>query len=550
MKSEAPGFPLKSLKEENNANLEQVVTSDLEKFEDFLLVNRLGSLAADTSPQKLLHVLRAKLGDLSNKIYDTFYVQNNIEIVLLQAGDSHEILMELSKEITAVYFTAKLASLKCAELQIKIFQETFSLLQSLFESLLKLYSSKGEDAVNQDEFTVILSLGFLCTALSQFIGPEASDRVEKALTLLISLAPIQQIVDSFKNIIPPAHKSRLFTLTLYNDLQKMETRIDTSEPQQIAKLKGIMEVVLNRYGDFFLSYYADEVLLTFNEKDLVDCPVALWEKATHGTGSRIQTELGPSFIVNMIKMQWGIIKDFNGIVPDPSESCLLFHTEQKNLFRFLLDQGQQLFLLVGALYTVLNEDQSYQSTFVTDAEILNKVFIELMDHLARLVMALDDDYEVTTQNELSTIEDPDKRKFIQSTKFYILLLCLSLCLIQLSLTGPLNISTTASLSAVLEHYMSRSDFTAAARDQNLKSDFQAEFKKHSVILCSNYSMIKRLSSGVLMKLEGRSLKLNVFNTGMTWNMLSFTVLVASASTIVFIWFFKTLITFLEDILVF
>ena len=513
---------------------------------DFLLINRLGALSKNSSFQRMSASMRAQLCDLLNRIYDTFFIHDN-EIVLLHPEDTENILIALAKEINAAYFIVKLTSLKGPGYQDDILIQSSSLLISLFERLLKLYASKGADSVTSLEFNVILSLGFLTVALSQFIGKEACNRADPSLTLLLSLTPVEKIVQAFKIILPEAHQSRLFTLTIYRDLQKIENHMEKDELDQTAKLKGVMELVLLRYGPFFLNYYADEILITFRRTDLLECPEELWKKATHG-GNKIQAELGPSFLANMIKFQWGIIKDFNGIVPDPSNDSILYHTELENLFEFLVDQGQQLFLLTGALYSVLEENPSYQSTFVTDAELLTNIYTELMDHLSRIVTALNEAYTVKAQCGGSKIDHLDALILLQSTKFYVLLLSLSLCLIQLSLTGPLNISTVSSVSPIIEQYLFASDFTATLKtiDQPTQ-EFKDEFKSKKSLLCSNYSMIKKLSSSIFVQLEGNNPKPNALRSGMSWNMLNFTILVTIIFSVLSIRLIQAIISLLDSL---
>ena len=473
---------------------------------DFLLINRLGALSKNSSFQRMSAAMRAQLCDLLNRIYDTFFIHDN-EIVLLHPEDTENVMISLAKEINAAYFIVKLTSLKGPGYQDDILIQSSSLLISLFERLLNLYASKGADSVT----------------------------------------PVEKIVQAFKIILPEAHQSRLFTLTIYRDLQKIENHMEKDELDQTAKLKGVMELVLLRYGPFFLNYYADEILITFRRTDLLECPEELWKKATHG-GNKIQAELGPSFLANMIKFQWGIIKDFNGIVPDPSNDSILYHTELENLFEFLVDQGQQLFLLTGALYSVLEENPSYQSTFVTDAELLTNIYTELMDHLSRIVTALNEAYTVKAQCGGSKIDHLDALILLQSTKFYVLLLSLSLCLIQLSLTGPLNISTVSSVSPIIEQYLFASDFTATLKtiDQPTQ-EFKDEFKSKKSLLCSNYSMIKKLSSSIFVQLEGNNPKPNALRSGMSWNMLNFTILVTIIFSVLSIRLIQAIISLLDSL---
>lgn len=492
--------------------------------------------------------LQIQLNEVLLKIYDSFTVQDGFLRFFDSKSpeDEAEDLAKLANDVKSVYYTAKFASLKCPSKPVENICNTFLILLKLFEDLLKNYSDRGSDGLRQQEdLNIIFTLGFLLSALSHFVHDEYKAQTEPILVLLISLTSLQQLVESFKIILPPAHQSRLFILTLYQDLQRIQTSLQEEDADQIAKLKAIMELAFIRYGDFFLSNYTDELLFTLNCSDLLECPEALWNKATHGTNT-IQTELGPSFLVSMIKYQWAIIKDFQGLVPDPTSEIILYHTDSGYLFDFLNDQAQQLFLLAAALNTVLNQDENHRSAFNTDADTLVQIYTQLMDYLDRIVSALMDGYAVHSQNDQVNLTRFDQMILLQSTKFFVILLTLSLCSIQLSMTGPLHISSAPSISPVLEHYLFKSDFTASAKTCDISDDFSQEFIKHSIALFANYSMLKYLSKPVQSRLEGKSDKKGVLGTQLSLNMLSFSVLVVVMFFIQFIWFIQSILAFIDD----
>ena len=392
--------------------------------------------------------------------------------------------------------------------------------------MLKSFTNSGEDsAVPIEDFNILMSLVLLVKALSHFIDEEARKRVEPALALLISSTPLEQLVDSFKVILPPSHQSRLFKLSIYTDLQEVEGKFELDETAQLAKLKCIMELAFKRYGVYFLRYYADEVMINLNKKDLMDCPLALWNKATHGEDA-MQLDFGPSFFVIIIKYQWGIIKDYHGISPDPTENAILYHSQLTNLFDFLFDQAQQLFLFVGALSYILNNDEIGMESD-TDTNTLIIIYTEMMNHLDRICTGLNKSYDIQAQEGDEQLSLQEQMKFKQLTKVYILLLTLSVCSIQLSLTGPLHITTAPSISAVLEHYITNSDFTAPIKDCTILDDFGFEFEIQSSDLIRNYSMIRGISLPVLLHLERKDTKLTALNSGLSWNMLSLFVLIVT-----------------------
>ena len=512
---------------------------------ELAFLNRLGCPSQKVSPSRLLSALEHQLNDLLNNIYEFFCITDGLLRLTNSKPDETEELAKLSKEIVAVYYTAKLASLKCPSVTVENLLVSFSILLRLFEDLLKNYSEKGSDGLIQEDLNILFAFGLLLSALSRFVDGDRRSQTEPILVLLISLTGLQQLVDSFKMILLPAHQSRLFTLTLYRDLENIQASIQAEDADQIAKLKAIMELAFIRYGEFFLSSYTEELLFTLNCTDLLECPEALWNKATHGQ-TKIQTDLGPSFLVSMLKYQWAIIKDFQGLTPDPSNEIILFHTDLEDLFKFLSDQAQQLFLLTSALHTVLNEDTDYSSSFNTDADTLNKIYIELMDHLVRIVSALMEAFAVLSQNEETKLTRIEQMNLLQSTKFHVILLIFSLCSIQLSLAGPLHISTAPSISPVIELYLSKSDFTAASDTFELSEDFCAEFVKQSPSLYSNYSMLKGLSNAVQDKLSSTVLEKGILSTKFSLNMLSFCVLVVVMFFIQLTWFIQAVYAFIDD----
>lgn len=508
-------------------------------------LNRLGCPSQKISSSRLLLALQSQLNDLLYKIYDSFTISNGTMRATAPTRDETEELARLAKEIVAVYYTAKLATLKCPPEPIEEIANSFSILQKLFEDLLKEFSERGSETLRQEDLNIILSFGLLLSSLSYFIHEESKAHTEPIIILLISLTSLQQLVDSFKMILPPAHQSRLFVLTLYNDLERIQASLQVEDADQIAKLKAILELAFIRYGEFFMSSYTEELLLTLNCTDLLECPDAVWGKATHGK-STIQTELGPSFLVSMLKYQWAIIKDFNGVVPDPTNDIILVYSDLENLFDFLNDQAQQLFFLAAALNTVLNDDSNSRTNFNTDSETLFKIYAELMDYLVRIVSALTDSYIVHSQNDEINLTRLDQVYILQCAKFNVILLTFSLCSIQLSLTGPLHISTAPSISPVLEIYLFKSDFTAASDSCDLSENFTKTFAKQSQTLYSNYSMLRGLSKSVQLKLEGKPIEKGVFGTQLSLNMLSFYVLVIFMFLIQLIWFIQSFMLFIGD----
>ena len=207
-----------------------------------------------------------------------------------------------------------------------------------------------------------------------------------------------------------------------------------------------MDLAIKRYGEFFLRYYADEVKRNLNQDDLMDCPAALLDK------SEASFQLSPSFYVTIIKYQWGIIKDFQGVSVDPLNKSIAYHMQLENLFDFLFDQAQQLFVFTSTLNAILNDEETFISGFSTDADTLIAIYTELMNHLDRLCTGLNNSYDILAQEATNnkSIDRPQQMKLKQLTKVYILLLTFSVCSIQLSLTGPLQITTAPSISAVLE----------------------------------------------------------------------------------------------------
>jgi hypothetical protein len=538
--------------EENQIQMQNTVSSREEEEEEnntnsteLDFIDRLGRPSQNIPSSRLLFTLQKQLNDLLLDIYDSFTLSNGTLLPLNPKADGASELAKLANDMVSLYFTAKLATLKCASKPVEDIVNSFCILLRLFEDLLKTYSKRGSEALRQEDLNILFAFGFLLSSLSHFVDEEIKTQSEPILVLLISLTSLQRLVDSFKMIFPPAHQSRLFVLTLYSDLERIQATLQGEDADQIAKLKALIELAFIRYGDYFMSSYTEELLFTFNCPHLLECPAAIWNKATQGK-STIQTDLGPSFLVSMLKYQWGLIKDFNGVAADPTNNIILFHTDLENLFEFLNDQAQQLFLLASALNTVLNEDARFRATFNTDAETLFKIYTELMDYLVRIVSGLMDGYSVHSQNEGTNLTTEEQMDILQCAKFHIVLMTFSLCSVQLSLTGPLHISTAPSISPVLEFYLSKSDFTASSQTCELSHEFTKTFASQSASFYSNYSMLKGLSKIVQAKLEGTFIDKGVFNTHLSLNMLSFTVLVIFMFFIQLIWFIQALLAFIED----
>lgn len=509
-------------------------------------LNRLGCPSQNFSSAQLLLALQKQLNDLLLDIFDYFTLSNGtLKLIHRNKENEPEELAKLAKSIVSVYYTAKLASLKCPSEPVEDIVNIFSIILKLFEDLLKTYSEWGSEFLTQEDLNILFSFGILLSSLSHFVDQERKTQTEPIFVLLISLTSVHQLVDTFKMILPTAHQSRLFALTLCYDLERIQASLQVEEADQRAKLKAIIELAFIRYGDFFMSSYTEELLFTFNCKDLLECPAAVWNKATHGK-STIQTEFGPSFLVSVLKYQWAIIKDFNGAVPDPTNDIILFHTDLENLFDFLNDQAQQLFLLATALNTVLNEETSYRASFNTDSETLFKIYTELMDYLARIASSLMDDYTARSQNDETILTRLEQMDLIQSLKFHLVLMTFSLCSIQLSLTGPLHISTAPSISPVLEFYLSKSDFIASSDTCELSEKFTITFNSQASTLYSNYSMLKGLSKKVQSKLEGKLIEKGVLGTKLSLNMLSFCILVVFMFVVQFIWFIQAVFAFIDD----
>lgn len=539
----------------NSSDLEQVITRDEDPFANFRsssqLLSRLGVPLASVSRSQMMTILGNQVADVIELFYDSFIVKDG-KLVMVWAAegvDAEAVVTEkclLVKDINEVYFTAKLAALRFPNASVPKYRQDYTTLKSLFDTLLETYTQREDEPLVDEDLFILISLALLVSALAHFIDAEERNRTEPALALLLSLTSLNDLVTAFKYILPPAHQSRLFTLTLYRDLQRVEAKLDSAEEfDQIAKLKALMELAFLRYGDFFLRYYADEVMQTLGETDLIDCPLALWDKATHD-GDQIQLDFGPSFLVSMLKYQWGIIKDFNGISPDPSNSSILYHTTLENLFEFLFDQAQQLFLFVGALNAVLSDGEAQFVNFNTDADTLITVYMEMMHHLDRICTALNDSYDVLPQEKGEVISRVDQMTLKQLSKVYILLLAFSICSIQLSLTGPLQITTAPSISAVLEQYISKSDFSTPIKECFVLDLFIAEFVSHSPDLIRNYSMIRGLSMSVLLHLEGKLTKVTAFNTGISWNMFSFFILMSSLLLLQLLWITRSVWAMAHD----
>jgi hypothetical protein len=524
------------------------ISDGLQEEEEYVLT-RLGYPNPNMKGSSMRFALKRQLSNLLNRIYDIFYVENGQIFLLDRRLDEEKTLKALVRDIMSVYYTAKLTSLKSSTRQDD-FRQFFEVFLRRFEDLLKFYAHRNESsqlATPSQQFSVFLSLGFLVTAVARFMDEEARTRTEPALALLISFATPSQLAEVFMEILPPAHQSRLFALTVYADLQMVEQKFDsTGEREHISKLKAVMEVAFKRYGDNFLSFYSDELFVTFETVNLMKCPRELWNLATQGNGKVIQTELGASFLVNLIKYQWGIIADFNGVVADPSINAILMHTDLKNLFIFLHNQAQQLYLLVSALNYVLNDETHTRSAFRKDSDTLIRVYVELMDYVTRLSSALIDEYDVIPQSSTSTLSPQQSTDMLQPTKFYILLLSLSICSIQLSLTGPLHISNAPPFSQIIEYYIGSVDFTMARNTCKIKPQFANQFKLDSSVIFSNYSIIKDLSKPVLEHLSGQNSKMDALGTGLTWNFLSFCILVLVAFSAAVICSIRNYLVFIDD----
>ena len=502
------------------------------------LFDRLGVPIPGIKAVEFLQLLGNQVADLIQLIYESFLVDKG-KLVMINGSDFEADVIKnekllLTRDINEVYVTARLVSSMCPNTSVLSFRQNFTVLRNILDDLFSSYTQRNEEQVPIEDFGIVLSLALLVSALSHFIDAEEQTRAEPALALLISLTQLEHVVDAFNEIFPPAHQSRLFTLTLYRDLQRVEAKLESEEFDQIAKLKAIMELAFKRYGDFFLRYYADEVMQALGVSDLIECPLALWNKAVHGSNT-IQLDLGVSFLVSLIKYQWGIIKDFNGIAPDPTNNVILYEPDLENLFEFLYDQAQQLFLFVGALSAVLNDEQAQFGGILNATETLIAVYMEIMNHLDRLCTALINSYHVVSQEDSKTVPHIEQMKSKQSCKAYILLLTLSVCSIQLLLTGPLQITTAPSISAVLEYYISKSDFTTPIKNCVIMDKFALEFFQQSPNLIRNYSIIRGLSTPILLHLEGKDKTVIALNTGLSWNMLSLFILMSSLLLIQFFW---------------
>ena len=527
---------------------EQVVTNidedDLNDPVSFKLFDRLGLPISDITESKMLSVLNNQIADLIELIYETFHLENGKLVMFegLTDVDETEEKKLLAKDIIEVYFSAKLVALKYPKRFVSNYRGKFVTLKKLFNRMLRSYTNRGEEVISPEDLTILMTLALLVKALSCFLGKETRERIEATFALLLSLTPINEFVDTFKEIMPPSHQSRLFTLSLYRDLQNVEGKLEADEHDQLGKLRAVMGLAIKRYGEFFLRYYADEVKRNLNQDDLMDCPAALLDK------SDVSFQLGPSFYVTVIKYQWGIIKDFQGVSVDPLNKSIAFHMQLENLFDFLFDQAQQLFVFTSILHAILNDEETFIGSFSTDADTLIAIYTELMSYLDRLCTGLNNSYDILAQEPTDTesIDRVQQMKLKQLTKVYILLLSFSVCSIQLSLTGPLQITTAPSISAVLENYISKSDFTTPIKDCTVLENFSAEFNVHSVDLIKNYSMIRGLSKAVFSHLQRRNTKVTALNTGVSWNILSFFILMSALLLLQFIWVIQAIWQYAYD----
>lgn len=512
--------------------------------------NRLGFPTQEITFLELLESVKV----LSQRITSTFMIVDG----RLELMDSflvfEEEIKNINLEVISVYYTAKLTSSKGSTMKA----DDCSILKSFFESLLKIYSTSSsnyeDDLDEKSTFMLILSLGLLLSALSSFLDQDAQDESDLALILIITITPLKLIVESFSQIMPPAYKSRLFSLTLYRDLQRIEEIIQTTakeDLEQLSKIKMITEMAFYRFGNYFLISYSDEILSAFNQKHLIACPKVLWKKVTFGSDT-VKTDLGPSFLVNMSKLQWGILKDYNAIVPDPSTNSLYFHLNLDKLFHFQSDQVQQLFILNSSLYTLLKEDQGYQATFNTDADTLKTIYLQLMDHTVRLLTALQDNYTIEPQEPNSNIKLSrlEKAKLLQSAKLHILFLTLNLCIVQLILTETLNIHSAPSISPIIEHYLMKSNFSCTIDNCNIIPEFQEQFKIHSEALITNYSMIKKLSNSVLSFFKGEQEDSGFLNLGLTWNSICYCLILVIILLIELKMIIDTLIRLSDELFLF
>ena len=510
----------------------------------FQLVDRLGLPISSVECRQMRYFLNNQIADLIELIHEAFHLENGKLVMfeeLIDVDETEEKRL-LAKDIIEVYYTAKLIDFKYPKVFVTDYRGKFAGLDELFKRMLKSYTKRGEEAISPEDLTILITLALLVRALSFFIDKETRERIDPTLALLVSLTPMNELVDIFKEIMPPSHQSRLFTLTLYRDLQNVEGKLEADEHDQLGKLRAIMDLAIKRYGEFFLRYYADEVKRNLNQDDLMDCPAALLDK------SEASFQLGPSFYVTIIKYQWGIIKDFQGVSVDPLNKSIAYHMQLENLFDFLFDQAQQLFVFTSTLNAILNDEETFIGSFSTDADTLIAIYTELMNHLDRLCTGLNNSYDILAQEATNneSIDRPQQMKLKQLTKVYILLLTFSVCSIQLSLTGPLQITTAPSISAVLENYISKSDFTAPIKDCTVLENFSAEFDVHSVDLIKNYSMIRGLSMTVFSHLQRRDTKVTALNTGVSWNILSFFILMSALLLLQFIWIIQAIWQFAYD----
>ncbi len=399
-----------------------------------------GNTLPALSDQEVQESLRIQVRDLSVHFTDKTRLANLDE-------------MQLMRSVIETYY-----SLRLGKAHFKS-EESLPNFQAQLKGLYKFYERTLREPMTFKNFTFLLTFSFLLTAMQGF-GPanvNISTGVREGLTLLLSSVEPEFVSRACQLFLPPTQLSSLFLRTMAHEFVILE-EIATEDANVKPSVRMMADILKIKYGKFFTVDFSEELFSTYNTYDYEQCADMLWNNAT-GADDTVLLSFGRSFLIKMINLQWGLIREAKVFAPDRSSNLLLVDGGKSDYFAYVASMYCRLFSLLEALDRLFVINSMNGPILNLSADTMSLVYQDMNEYLECLATALMDSYTVELQHEITSVDYKSRINLIRSAKLALLLGTFGLALLKKILIGPLSRFNVPSISPIVERFVGNCDYS-------------------------------------------------------------------------------------------
>ena len=402
----------------------------------------------------------------------------------------------LARIVTELYFSIKLG--KDQLVDEKSLPNFYPQLQELYQ----LYEKLLRDPLDFKNFSFLLALSFLLTAMQGFGENDQviSDGVRAGLTLLLSSVEPDFVSRACQLILPPPQLSTLFLKTMAHEFVILE-QIASEDASAKPSVRMMADILKTKYGKLFTVDLSEELFATYNTFDYDECARLLWDNGT-GPDETVLLGFGRTFLIKMVKLQWGIIREGKVYAPDRSSNLLLMDDSKVDFMEYSAKMYGRLFSLIEALDRLFINNGMAGPILELSADTMNLVYQDMNEYLESLSTALIDTYPIEMQSGITVIDYKSRISIMRGAKLSILLGAYNLALLKKILIGPLNRFNLGPISPIVERFVSSCDFSFLYPLTVLPAHFKASISTVERPIYESYQFLMSLDDRIKRTLNG------------------------------------------------